>query len=142
MRPNNGRMTSESISVDFRRADRRWQPIFADLAFWTLAGATVAALSGPLGQWWSAPRMALVAGGLSFLALGIGLLWGLQRVRPTPRTLVRSFAMVNLVLAPVAWAAALFHLLPLSAAGNWALAAAGDVMLMLGLWQWWSVRRA
>jgi hypothetical protein len=99
-------------------------------------------LSGPLGRWWSAPRLGLVAGGLSFLAVGIGLLLGLQRVRPTPRALVRSFAIFNLALAPVAWAAALLHLLPVSGAGNWAIAAAGDVMLVLGLWQWWSVRRS
>ncbi len=134
-------MTSESLSVDVSRADTRHrQPIVADLAFWSVAGVTVAALSGPLGGWWSAPRLALVAGGLSFLVVGIGLLLGLQRVRPTPRALVRSFAIINLALAPVAWTAALFHLVPLSTAGNWALAAAGDVMLMLGLWQWWSVR--
>ncbi len=135
-------MTSESISVDIRRADSgRWQPIFADLAFWSSAGAAVAALSAPLARWWGAPRIALEAGGLSFLVLGIALLVGLQRSRPTPRSLVRSFALVNLALAPVAWAAALLHLLPVNAAGDWALATAGDVMLVLGLWQWWSARR-
>lgn len=142
-RPNNQRMTSESISVDATSADgRRRQPIVADLAFWSVAGAAVAALSGPLGQWWDVPRTALLAGGLSFPALGIGLLYGLRRARPIPRAVVQSFAVVNLALAPVMWVAALLHVLPVSAGGNWALAAAGDIMLVLGLWQWWAARHA
>jgi hypothetical protein len=37
---------------------------------------------------------------------------------------------------------ALFHLPPVSTAGNWALAAAGDVAVLLGAWQLTTLRRS
>jgi hypothetical protein len=129
-------MTSTSFSVPARRSDdTRWRSIRADLVFWTVAGAVVAALDRPLGDWWNVPRAVLLAGGLSFVVLGVILLLGLNRTRPTPRGLVASFVVTNFLLAPIVWAAAFFDWLPLSAAGNWALADAGVVMLVLGVWQ-------
>jgi hypothetical protein len=135
--PHDRGMTSESISRSSSQTDddRRWRSIFADLGFWSVAGAIVATLSGPLGDWWRVPHTVLLAGGLAFLVGGVGLLFGLNRIRPRSRPLVWSFGLFNVVLAPIVWAAALFGWLPLSAAGKWALASAGDFMLVLGVWQ-------
>jgi hypothetical protein len=135
-------MTTGSIKAIPRPTDAaRWRSVRADLVFWTVAGAVVAAFSGPLAHEWSAPRAALLIGGLSFLVIGPSLLFGLNRIRPTARGLVLAFGVTNLLLAPIAWAAALFGWLPLSAAGNWALADAGAVMLVLGVWQLTASRR-
>ena len=84
----------------------------------------------------------LLAGGLSFVVLGVILLLSLNRVRPTPRGLVASFVVTNFLLVPIVGAAALFGWLPLSAAGNWALADAGVVMLVLGVWQLTALQRS
>jgi hypothetical protein len=136
-------MTSTSISARPRHTDHvRWQSIRADLVFWTIAGAVVAALSGPLGHWWNVPRAELFVAGLSFLVGGPMLLFGLNRIRPTARGLVLGFGVSNLLLAPAVWAAAALGWLPLSAAGNWALAGAGDVALVLGVWQLSALRRS
>ena len=129
-------MTSATISRNSRRADAaRWRSIGADLLFWTVAGAIVAALSGPLGHWWNVPRTELFVGGLSFLVLGPVLLLGLNRIRPTTGALVSAFVVTNFLLAPITLASAFLGWLPLSVAGNWALADAGVVMLVLGIWQ-------
>jgi hypothetical protein len=136
-------MTSTSISATSRQTDQtRWRPIRADLVFWTVVGGVVAALDQPLGNWWSVPHAVLLAGGLSFLVGGVGLLLGLNRIRPTPRGLVAGFGVSNLLLAPIMWAAALLGWLPLSVAGNWALADAGVVALVLGVWQLTAFRRS
>jgi hypothetical protein len=136
-------MTSASISAIARPTDHaRWKSIRADLVFWTFVGGVVAAFSGPLADWWSVPHAVLLAGGLSFLIGGVAMLLGLNRIRPTPRGLVAGFGVSNLVLAPILWAAALFGWLPLSAAGNWALADAGVVALGLGVWQLTALRRS
>ncbi|MGH3969295.1 MAG: hypothetical protein ACRDTV_14570 [Mycobacterium sp.] len=135
-------MTSELISsMHGQTDDRRWRPILADLAFWSFAGAIVATLSGRLANWWSAPRAALLAGGLAFLVGGVGLLFGLNRIRPTPRQLVWAFGLFNLIFAPIVWATALDGWLPLSEPGNWALAVAGGIALVLGGWQLNTLRR-
>jgi hypothetical protein len=140
--PHHQGMTSTSISARPRHTDAtRWRSIRADLVFWTIAGAVVAAFSGPLADWWNVPRTELLVGGLSFLVVGVGLLLGLSRVRPTPRALVAGFGVSNLLLAPTLWAAASLGWLPLSAAGNWALADAGAVALGLGVWQLTASRR-
>jgi hypothetical protein len=136
-------MTSTAISARARQSDvTRWRSIRADLGFWTVVGAVVAALSGPLGDWWNVPRAELLVGGLSFLVGGPALLFGLNRIRPTARGLVLGFGVSNLLLAPAMWAAAALGWLPLSAAGNWALAGAGDVALVLGIWQLTALRRS
>jgi len=136
-------MTTTSISATSRQTDHaRWRSIRADLVFWTGVGAVVAAFSGPLADWWRAPSSELLVGGLSFLVGGVGLLLGLSRLRPTPRALVAGFGVSNLLLAPILWVAAFFGWLPLSAAGNWALADAGAVALGLGVWQLTALRRS
>jgi hypothetical protein len=136
-------MTSATISPSSRHADfARWRPIGADLAFWTVAGAVVAALSGRLGDWWNVPRAELLVGGLAFLVVGPALLFGLSRIRPTSHGLVLGFGVSNLLLAPAVWATAALGWLPLSAAGNWALAGAGDVALVLGVWQLTALRQS
>jgi hypothetical protein len=98
-------------------------------------GAVVAALSGPLSHWWSVSRPALLIGGVAFLVVGIALLVGLNRIRPTFRGLVLGFGVSNLLLAPALWAAASLGWLALSAAGNGAVVAAGGVAFLLGVWQ-------
>ena len=113
----------------------------ADLGFWTVVGAVVAALSGRLGAWWNVPRAELLVGGLAFLVGGVVLMFGLNRIRPASRGLVLSFGVSNLLLAPTLWAAAALGWLPLSAAGNWALAGAGDAAIVLGIWQLIALRR-
>jgi hypothetical protein len=134
-------MTSTTISARSGQPDSaRRRSIRADLVFWTSAGAVVATLSGPLAQWWGAPRGVLLGGGLIFVVLGPILLLGLNRIRPT-RGLVASFVVTNFLLAPLAWAAARFGWSGLSHAGNWALACAGAVMLVLGVWQLTALRR-
>ena len=134
-------MTNSSISANLRPIDSaRSRPLRADLVFWTSAGAVVAALSGPLARWWDVPRAVLLDGGLVFAVLGPILLLGINRMRPT-RGLVAGFAVTNLLLAPMAWAAAWFGWLGLSRAGDWALADAGAVMLVLGVWQLTALRR-
>ncbi len=136
-------MTSEYISTTATAStNQRWRPIGADLAFWSLAGATVALLSEPLGRWWRVPSTALLAGGLVFVVGGAGLWLGLRQISPTPRRLLTVFGAANLLLAPALWAVALWHLLPVAPAGNWALASAGDVALLLGAWQLIVSRRA
>jgi hypothetical protein len=136
-------MTTTSISATSSQTDHaRWRSIRADLVFWTAAGAVVAAFSGPLADWWRAPHSELLVGGLSFVVLGIILLLGLNRIRPTPGGLVAGFVVTNFLLAPIAWAAAWFGWLALSRAGNWALADAGAVMLVLGVWQFTALRRS
>jgi hypothetical protein len=50
--------------------------------------------------------------------------------------------VTNFALAPLAWAAAAFGWLPLSSAGNMALADAGVVMLVLGVWQFTAMRHS
>lgn len=139
-------MTSESTSTNHGRAlthetDQHWHPIVADLAFWSIAGAGVAAFSGPLGRWWGVPPDALLAGGALFAVAGTALWLVLRKIRPMPRRLVWSFGAVNMSLAPIAWAAALCHWLPVSTAGNWAVASAGDAALVLGAWQLSVLRR-
>ncbi|MGC2343393.1 MAG: hypothetical protein WA630_05180 [Mycobacterium sp.] len=100
-------MTTTSISPRSLHADAaRRRSLRADLAFWTAAGAVVAALSGPLAHWWQVSRTVLLVGGLSSIT------------------------------AAAAW----FGWLGLSAAGNWALADAAAVMLVLGVWQLTAVR--
>ncbi|MGB6206237.1 hypothetical protein [Mycobacterium sp.] len=136
-------MTSATISRSTVHADTaRWRSIRADLVFWTVAGAIVAALSGPIGHWWNVPRAELLVGGLAFVVGGPALLFGLNRIRPTARGLVLGFGVSNLLLAPAMWAAAALGWLPLSAAGNWALGSAGDVALVLGVWQLIALRRS
>ena len=135
-------MTTTSIATRSRQADQpRWRSIRADLVFWTLAGGAVAALSRPLADWWNVPRSAFLEGGLAFLVLGPILLFGLNRARPTASALVASFVVTNFLLTPIVWAAAIFGWLRLSVAGNWALADAGVVMLVLGIWQLTALRR-
>jgi hypothetical protein len=134
-------MTSTSISAKSQLSDSaRRRSLRADLVFWTAAGAVVAALSGPLARWWGVPRGVLLDGGLAFVILGPAMLLGLNRIRPT-RGLVAGFVVTNFLLTPLAWAAAGFGWLGLSRAGNWALADAGVVMLMLGAWQLTALRR-
>jgi hypothetical protein len=132
-------MTTTSISPRPIDSARR-RSLRADLVFWTAAGAVVAALSGPLAHWWGVQRGVLLDGGLIFVVLGPILLLGINRMRPT-RGLVAGFVATNFLLAPLAWAAAWFGWLGLSRAGNWALADAGVVMLVLGAWQLAALRR-
>ena len=136
-------MTNASISRSPDRInDTRWRSVGTDLAFWAVVGAVVAALSGPLGEMWGVPRADLVAGGLSFLAGGALLLFGLNRIRPLSRGLVLGCGVSNLLLAPTMWVAAALGWLSLSTAGNWALAGAGDAALVLGIWQLAASRRS
>ncbi|MFZ3271364.1 MAG: hypothetical protein WA622_23875 [Mycobacterium sp.] len=134
-------MTTTSISPRSLHADAaRRRSLRADLAFWTAAGAVVAALSGPLAHWWQVSRTVLLVGGLSFVILGPVLLLGLNRIRRVSSGLVAGFVVSNFLLAPITAAAAWFGWLGLSAAGNWALADAAAVMLVLGVWQLTAVR--
>jgi hypothetical protein len=135
-------MTSTSISADPHPTDAaRRRSLRADLVFWTAAGAVVAALSGPLAHSWEVSRTALLVGGLSFAIFGPVLLLGLNRMRRVSRGLVTGFVVTNFLLAPITAAAAWLGWLGLSAAGNWALADAAAVMLVLGFWQLTALRR-
>jgi hypothetical protein len=135
-------MTTTTFSASTRKTDHtRWAPVRADLVFWTAAGGFVAPLNRPLGDWWNVPHAVLLESGLAFLVGGVALLLGLSRLRPTPRALAAGFGVSNLLLAPIAWAVASFGWLPLSVAGNWALADAGAVALGLGVWQLTASRR-
>jgi hypothetical protein len=130
-------MTSTTISRATDSSRRR--PLRADVVFWTAAGAVVAALSRPLGDWWQVPHAVLLDVGLAFAVFGPLMLLGLNRMRPT-RGLVAGFVATNFLLAPLTAAAASFDWLRLSAAGNWALADAAAVMLVLGIWQFTALR--
>ena len=85
------------------------------------------------------PREVLLDVGLAFVIGGPLMLLGLNRLRGT-RAVAAGFVVTNFVLASVAWAAAGFGWLPLSTAGNWALADAGVVMLVFGVWQFTALR--
>jgi hypothetical protein len=136
-------MTSQSISRSYPDAAAgQRRSIAADLAFWSVVGAIVAALSEPLGEWWGLPQRILLAGGVTFAVLGVSLLVGLSRIRVIPSGLVWGFGVSNLLLAPLAWFAAALHWLPLSAAGNLALMFAGFAALVLGIWQFNALRRS
>lgn len=67
------------------------------------------------------------------------MLLGLNRMRPT-RGLVAGFVVTNVVLAPLALVAAGLDWLDLTRSGNWALADAGLVMVVLGGWQYTALR--
>jgi hypothetical protein len=135
-------MTSEQISRGSSKTDdaARWS-IVADVAFWSVAGAIGAALSERLGKWWGIPHGVLLSVGLAFLVGGAGLLFALNRARPTSLRLVWGFGLFNLVLAPLAWVAALSGWLGLSTAGDWALGWTGGIALVLGIWQLNALRR-
>ena len=135
-------MANATISRSSARTDHaRWRSIAADLTFWTAVGAVVVTFSGQLATSWIVPRSALLIGGLAFLGAGPALLFGLNRIRPTSGGLVLAFGVSNLLLAPTLFAVALLGWLPLSTAGNWALAGAGDAALVLGIWQLIALRR-
>lgn len=85
------------------------------------------------------PHAVLLDVGLAFAVFGPLMLLGLNRMRPT-RGLVSGFVVTNFLLAPLTAAAASFDWLGLSAAGNWALADAAAVMLVLGIWQFTALR--
>ena len=130
-------MTATAIS---RRTDASRKPsLYADLIFWTAAGAAVAALSRPLSDSWGVPRTVLLDVGLVFAIFGPLLVLGVNRMRVT-RGLVGGFVLTNFVLAPLSLAAADLDWLTLTRAGNWALAGAGLVMLVLGSWQYAALR--
>lgn len=130
-------MTTTAISHSVDSSRRR--SLRADLLFWTAAGAVVAALSGPLSHSWAVPRAVLLGVGLAFAILGPFMLLGLNRMRPT-RGLVAGFVVTNFVLAPLALVAAGLDWLGLTRSGNWALADAGLVMVVLGGWQYTALR--
>jgi hypothetical protein len=132
-------MTSTAISHHDIDSSRR-RPLYADLVFWTGAGGVVAALSRSLADEWGVPRAVLLDVGLAFVIVGPALVLGLSRIRPT-RGLLAAFVATNFVLAPLAWVAAGLGWLGLTTAGNWALADAGLVMLVLGGWQFSTWRR-
>jgi len=136
-------MTTTSITPRALQADSaRRRSVRADLAFWTAAGAIVAALSVPLAHSWQVSLVPLLVGGLSFTIVGPILLVGLHRMRPVSRGLVAAFVVTNFLLAPITAAAAWFGWLGLSTAGNWALADAAVVMLVLGVWQLATAQRS
>lgn len=85
------------------------------------------------------PHAVLLDVGLAFAVFGPLMLLGLNRMRPT-RGLVSGFVVTNFLLAPLTAAAASFDWLRLSSAGNWALADAAAVMLVLGIWQFTALR--
>jgi hypothetical protein len=87
-------------------------------------------------------RAVLLVGGLSFAVLGPVLLLGLTRMRHVSPGLVAAFVVTNLLLAPLTAAAAWFGWLGLTVAGNWALADAAAIMLVLGAWQLAALRQA
>jgi hypothetical protein len=118
-----------------------WNGIVADLGFWTAAGVLAALFSVPLGGVSGVRPLWLAGGATGLAALGIVLLVGLSRLRPVPRRLVWGFAITNLASAPVVWLAALLGWLPLTAVGNWALAACADAMLLLSLYQLYLLRQ-
>ena len=97
-------------------------------------------MSRPLSESWSVSHAVLLDVGLAFAVLGPVMLLLVNRMHVT-RGLVAGFVLTNAVLAPLAWAAAAFGWLPLSAAGNCALAVAGAVMLVLGVWQFTAMRQ-
>jgi hypothetical protein len=130
-------MTMTAISRPTDSSRRR--SLLADLVFWTAAGAVVAALSRPLSDSWHVSRAVLLDVGLVFAIFGPVLVLGVYRMRPT-RGLVAGFVATNFLLAPITLAAAGFDWLGLSRAGNWALADAGVVMLVLGVWQFTALR--
>jgi hypothetical protein len=131
-------MTSTAISHRTHSSRRSLQ---GDLVFWSIAGAAVAALSRPLSESWGLPRAVLLDVGIAFAIFGPLMLLGVNRMRPT-RALFAGFVVTNFALAPLAWAAAAFGWLPLSSAGNMALADAGVVMLVLGVWQFTAMRHS
>ncbi len=99
----------------------------------------VAALSRPLSGSWGVPRTVLLDAGLVFAIFGPVLVLGVNRMRVT-RGLVAGFVVTNFVLAPLSLAGADLDWLTLTRAGNWALAGAGVVMLVLGIWQYTALR--
>jgi hypothetical protein len=80
-------------------------------------------------------------GGLSFAIFGPALLLGLNRIRRVSRGLVTGFVVTNFLLAPITAAAAWSGWVGLTTAGNWALADAAAVMLVLGAWQFTALQR-
>jgi hypothetical protein len=134
-------MTSQSLSRSIPH-DPLWPAIFADLAFWTVAGLLGALLSVPIGNLADVRPLWFAVGAGSLALAGVALLLGLGRLRPVSRGLVWAFAVGNFALAPLVWLAAVAGWLPLSSAGNWALASLGDAMLVLGLYQVWVLRKA
>ena len=124
-------MTSETL----------WRGISADLGFWTAAGAIGAVLSVPISDAIGVRPLWFAVGAAGLAVAAAALFVGLNRRRPVSRQLVWSFAAGNLALAPVVWLAVFLGWLPLTPAGKWGLAACADVMLVLGLYQLYTLRR-
>lgn len=117
-----------------------WRPIAADLTFWGVTGAIVAAAAGPLGDLFGIAPKWLVIVGVVFVAAAIPALYLLNRSRAAQLPMLWSLAIFNAVLAPFAWIAALLGWFPLTTAGNWGLAAIGDVALVLAIYQFNGLR--
>jgi bacteriorhodopsin len=118
-----------------------WKGIVADLGFWTAAGLLAALFSVPLGDVTGVEPLWLAAGAAGLVATAVVLFVGLNRLRPVPRQLVWSFAVANFASAPALWLTALLGWLPVTAVGNWALAACADAMFLLGLYQLYLLRQ-
>lgn len=116
--------------------------VLADLAFWSLAGTSVAVFSGPLSRQWDASRSVLIGLAAAIAAVGLLALLLLRAGRPIPRRIVQACGLGNLTIAPAAFAAATTGLLGLSTAGNWALTLVGVTVLTFGAWQLTSLRQA
>jgi hypothetical protein len=129
-------MTSQSVSRSQDQSqDQLWPAVFADLAFWTVAGLLGALLCVPIGDLADIRPLWVAVGAAGLGVVAFALLLGLGRLRPVSRGLVWAFAIGNFALAPGVWLTAFAGWLPLSSAGNWALAVCGDAMLVLGLYQ-------
>lgn len=133
-------MTADTLSAT--PTTHLHRAVVVDLAFWSLVGVAAAALAVPAADLIAVQTVWLVVAAVSLALVSGSALYGLGRLRPMPRTVVGTFAVFNLVGAPLVWVAALLGWVPLNSAGDWALFLAGDTMLLLGLYQVFALRRS
>jgi hypothetical protein len=106
-----------------------------------MAGAGVALAAAPLGRWLGLSTGLLLGLGLVF-CMGAAGFWALLRSRrPLGPGLVWAFVLFNGICALACWAAALFGWFSLTTAATWALVTVGDVCLVLGIVQFYALRK-
>ena len=119
---------------------RRELPVLVDIAWWGIAGAGVALGAGRVGRWWGIEPLPLAIAGGALALSALGLWAWVHRGGPMRRPMVQVFGAANLALAPAVALVGLFHWLPLTLAGNEALATAAVILLALGTWQFTTAR--
>lgn len=114
--------------------------LLVDTVAWTVIGAALFIAASSLASLFEvAPNIIQIVGGLLGLLSGGAALW-INRISVQP-SLVRIFALFNVIGAVVLVVALLAGLIAVSTNLFWGLMVAADITLALGLYQFYALRR-